>query len=130
MLKEYNPLHYVKSVQIRRCFWSVFSCVQSEYMKMWTIKNSAFRNFLPSAKYTINFIKLTITSFASTICSPIGLRHFEFNMVKNCQCSQLIAINSLKNHTLSICDNWTQNEIIFALKCMLSLTFFLQYISF
>ena len=38
--------HWVKSVQIRSIFWSVFSCIQSEYKKLWTRKNSVFRHFL------------------------------------------------------------------------------------
>ena len=51
-------IHYVKSVQIRSFFWSVLSCVyteygdllvnlriQSEYKKIQTRKNSIFRHF-------------------------------------------------------------------------------------
>ena len=38
-------LHYVKSVQIRSFFWSVFSCIQSEYRKIRTRKNSVFGHF-------------------------------------------------------------------------------------
>ena len=41
-------LHCVKSVQIRSFFWSVFSCIQSEYRKIRTRKNSVFGRFLRS----------------------------------------------------------------------------------
>ena len=34
--------HYVKSVQIRSFFWSVFSCIRTEYRKILTRKNSVF----------------------------------------------------------------------------------------
>ena len=37
--------HYVKSAQIRSFFWSVFSCIQSEYRKIPTRKNSTFGHF-------------------------------------------------------------------------------------
>ena len=37
--------HYVKSVQIRIYFWSLFSCIQSEYRKIRTRNNSVFRHF-------------------------------------------------------------------------------------
>ena len=36
---------YVKIVQILRFFWSVFPCIQSEYRKIRTIKNSIFGHF-------------------------------------------------------------------------------------
>ena len=42
--------HCVKSVQIRSYFWSVFSCTQSEYRKIWTRNNSVFGHFSPSDK--------------------------------------------------------------------------------
>ena len=38
-------LHCGKSVQIRIFFWSVFFCIQSEYRKIQTGKNSIFRHF-------------------------------------------------------------------------------------
>ena len=37
--------HCVKSVQIRSYFWSVFSCIQSEYRKIRTTNNSVFGHF-------------------------------------------------------------------------------------
>ena len=43
--------HCVKIVQIRRFFWFIFSCSQSEYMKIRTIKNSVFGHFLRSVHY-------------------------------------------------------------------------------
>ena len=42
----------VKSVQIRNFFWSVFSCIQSEYKKIRAIKNSIFRHFSRSVGKT------------------------------------------------------------------------------
>ena len=41
--------HCVKSVQIRSLFWSVFSCIQSEYRKIRNRKNSVFGHFSRSA---------------------------------------------------------------------------------
>ena len=37
--------HCVKSVQIRSFFWSIFSCIRTEYMKIRTRKNSVFGYF-------------------------------------------------------------------------------------
>ena len=37
--------HWVKSVHIRSFFWSAFSCIQSEYRKIRSRKNSAFGHF-------------------------------------------------------------------------------------
>ena len=45
----YIYVHCVKSVQIRRFFWSVFSCIQPEYRKIRTRKNSVFGHFSRSA---------------------------------------------------------------------------------
>ena len=36
---------YVKSVQILSYFWSVFSCIRTEYRKIRTRNNSAFGHF-------------------------------------------------------------------------------------
>ena len=38
-------MHCVKSVQIRSFFWPVFSCMQSEYRKIQTRKNSYLDTF-------------------------------------------------------------------------------------
>ena len=48
----------VKSVQIRSFFWSVFSCIQPEYGKIRTRKNSVFGNFSRSV-YQLSHIFLT-----------------------------------------------------------------------
>ena len=42
----------VKSVQIRSYFWSVFSCIQSEYRKIRIRNNSVFGHFLRSRTFT------------------------------------------------------------------------------
>ena len=44
--KTFVITHCVKSVQIRSYFWSVFSCIQSEYREIQTINNSMFGHFL------------------------------------------------------------------------------------
>ena len=51
-MTESHQLHCVKSVRIRSFFWSVFSCIQTEYRKIRTRKNSVFRYFSPSAIFT------------------------------------------------------------------------------
>ena len=43
LLSVFLPLR--KSVQIRIYFWSVFSCIRSEYRKIRTTNNSAFGHF-------------------------------------------------------------------------------------
>ena len=53
-------IHCVKSVQIWSFLWSVFSCIQSEYRKMRTRKNSEFGHFSRS-DHQKNF-KFLITS--------------------------------------------------------------------
>ena len=45
--------HYVKSVQIRSFFWSVFSCIQFKYRKIGTRKNSVFGHFLRNGIYLL-----------------------------------------------------------------------------
>ena len=42
-------LHCVKSVQIWSYFWSVFSCIRTEYRKIRTRNNSVFGHFSRSA---------------------------------------------------------------------------------
>ena len=37
--KEDIKNHWMKSVQIRGFFWSVFSCIRTEYRKIWTRKS-------------------------------------------------------------------------------------------
>ena len=57
----FTELHCVKSVQIRSYFWSVFSCIQSEYRKILTRNNSVFghfsRNVWVKNSSTSNFIQ-------------------------------------------------------------------------
>ena len=49
--KSYNLWSHdcVKSVQIRSYFWSVFSCIRTEYRKIWTRNNSVFEHFSRNA---------------------------------------------------------------------------------
>ena len=44
-IKIVNKRHCMKSIQIWSYFWSVFSCIQSEYRKTRTRKNSVFGHF-------------------------------------------------------------------------------------
>ena len=55
-------LHCVKSVQIRSYFWSVFSCIQSEYRKIRTRNNSVFGHFsrIASSNETLEILFLEI----------------------------------------------------------------------
>ena len=43
--------HCVKSVQIRSFFWSVFTCIRSEYGDLRTRKNSVFGHFSRSVHF-------------------------------------------------------------------------------
>ena len=47
----------MKSVQKRSFFWFVFSCIQSEYRKIQTRKNSVFGQFSRSVNHTETVIK-------------------------------------------------------------------------
>ena len=58
-------IHYVKSVQIWSYFWSVFSCIQSEYRKIRNRNNSVFGHFTRSRQVHITAIwdpKITTTN--------------------------------------------------------------------
>ena len=44
-MRVFVNVHYVKSVQIRSFLWSIFFCIQSEYRKIPTRKNSVFGHF-------------------------------------------------------------------------------------
>ena len=48
--------HGVKSVQILNFFWSVFSCIWTEYMKIRTKNNSVFGHFMQWEKLCSNMI--------------------------------------------------------------------------
>ena len=50
--------HYVKSVQIRSFFWSVFSCIQSEYRKIQSSKKFVFGHFLNNDGKDDNKLKI------------------------------------------------------------------------
>ena len=43
--------HCLKIVKMRIFFWSVFSCIRTEYRKITTRKNSVFRQFSCSASF-------------------------------------------------------------------------------
>ena len=46
--------HCVKNVQIRSSFWSLFSCIQSEYRKRRTRNNSVFGHFSSSERFAVS----------------------------------------------------------------------------
>ena len=50
-LSIFSKNHCVKSVQIRAFFWSVFSCIQTEYRKIQTKKNCLFGHFSRSESF-------------------------------------------------------------------------------
>ena len=49
--------HCVKSVHIRSFFWSVFSCIRTEYRKIRVRKNSVFGQFLTQGLRNASFSK-------------------------------------------------------------------------
>ena len=64
-IKPTHPVHCVKSVQIQSFFWSVFSCIQSDYRKIRTRKNSVFRHFLRSGCLWFNWCNLMLKKIKS-----------------------------------------------------------------
>ena len=54
-----NQKHCVKCVQIRSYFWSVFSCIRTEYRKIRTRNNSLFGHFSRSETNNKNALALT-----------------------------------------------------------------------
>ena len=58
-------IHCVKSVQIRSFFWSVFSCIQSEYRKIPTRKSSSFGLFSHSDINNIVLVSSLFSFFAN-----------------------------------------------------------------
>ena len=56
MAKLFMTKHCLKSVQIRSFSWSVFFCFQSEYWKIWTIKNAVFGQFSRSERYIVLYL--------------------------------------------------------------------------
>ena len=50
-------MHWVKSLQIQSFFWSVFSCIWTEYRKIRARKNSVFGHFSRSGNWKLHFSK-------------------------------------------------------------------------
>ena len=44
-IPAFSYFHCVKSVQVGSFFWSAFSCIRTEYRKIWIRKNSLFGHF-------------------------------------------------------------------------------------
>ena len=92
MFIKTNSVHYVKSVQIRSIFWSVFSCIrteygdlrrftvfQSKYRKIRTRKNFVFAHFSRSGCHSwcsVQEIVLTLrnTLFVERWYTPLFLK--------------------------------------------------------
>ena len=63
--------HWVKSVQIRSYFWSIFSCIRTEYRKILTRNNSVFGHFSRSCvptKWPSSHLLLPILSILLRMC--------------------------------------------------------------
>ena len=66
-----NWIHCVKIVQIRNYFWSLFSCIRTEYRKIWTRNNSVFGHISRSisasgSNFKLNFSVKKHNEFALT----------------------------------------------------------------
>ena len=70
-------MQYVKSVQMQRFSWSVFSRIQSAYAKIWTRKNSVFGHFSRSVVYVLNGRSLMentvqVAAWSKRILNPLN----------------------------------------------------------
>ena len=79
--------HSVKSVQIQSYFWSVFSCVWTEYKNIRTRRNSIFGHF--SCSILLEKLPLTkVTHATSHVQYPVKFRNFckifVLNVWENC----------------------------------------------
>ena len=74
--------HYVKSVQIRSYFWSVFSCIRTEYKKIRTRNNSVFGHFSRS-EYQLSHAKFDqINHHQHDILTQAGNKNTKFMFSK------------------------------------------------
>ena len=68
--------HYVKIVQIRRYFWSVFFCMRTEYTKIWARNNSVIGHFsriVPASRFRKDLFRniqdeIILEVLKATIC--------------------------------------------------------------
>ena len=104
--------HCVKGVQIRSYFWSVFSCIQSEYRKMRTRNNSVFghfsrndiqryiRNLVNHLRWNFSRNKLTDSWKAPIRCLTLipSVKYFRKNLHLRCltQISSIFAKSSIE----------------------------------
>ena len=69
-------VHFVKTVQIRKIFWSVFSCIQSKYRKIRTRKNCVFGHFsLSCSPSWFSEIRSVITSMLTVSLQETGTQY-------------------------------------------------------
>ena len=61
----------MKSGQIRSYFWSVFSCIRTEYRKIRTRNNSAFGHFSRSECYTMVISFPNLQTFSTNVNIPL-----------------------------------------------------------
>ena len=66
IVQFYSVYHCVKSVHIRRFFWSVYSRIQSECGKIRTRKNSVYGHFTQCMPIIDVFNVLSFRSFANS----------------------------------------------------------------
>ena len=72
--------HCVKSVQIESYFWSVFSCIRSEYRKIRTKNNSVFGHVLRSDRETPLFLSKAFVTMNLLISFLTGSDFTRYSM--------------------------------------------------
>ena len=129
----------VKSVQIWSYFWSVFSCIRSEYRKIRTRKNSVFGHFSCSEGYLKqslglkNYLKIIETFRKRLLCNfncpaTLGLKfwlnkfHLKIEWGHN-----LLPFISLRNNffAIAVCRKLRNSKYQSFWFCLILLDFFL-----
>ena len=78
----YLSIHCLKSVQIRSYFWSVFSCIRTEYRKRRTRNKSVFGQFSHSDHQTFGrFLLLFYACFLSHFFLTCTVRKQALNVL-------------------------------------------------
>ena len=108
----------VKSVQIRSFLWSLLSCIQSEYRKIWTRKNSVYGHFSHSGVLSTNSCKSESSTPALLLSAvtmwQVGnvLETSQFCQLINQKCRNSIFKNTRSRRTTSkiVCCTWLLNK--------------------
>ena len=82
---ELFRLHCVKSVQIRSYFWSVFTCIWTEYREIRTRNNSVLGHFSRSVGYPINVHNRLFVKNYDKYCRLLSLKKKKNVFSKNMQ---------------------------------------------